>query len=79
VLNAGPITADGTGLGGSGGHVHIAFTGAYVATTAAVISASSAAGPAGHVTIDGGSTGRLYSSGRHQATGAVAEPWVKSR
>jgi hypothetical protein len=71
ILNAGPITANGSDPGGSGGSVHIAITGSYIATTAAVVSASSAAGPGGHVTIDGGSTGRLYSSGRHQATGTA--------
>jgi len=71
ILNAGPMTADRTGPGGHGGQVHIAFTGGYVATTAAAVSASSAAGPGGHVTIDGGSTGRLYSSGRHLVTGSV--------
>jgi hypothetical protein len=71
VLNAGPITADGAGLGGSRGQVHIAFTDSYVATTAAVMSASSASGPGGHLTIDGGSTGHLFSSGRHLATGSL--------
>ena len=71
ILNAGPITADSTGPGAIGGQVHIGFTGAYVATTAAVLSASSAAGPGGQLTIDGGSTGHLFSSGRHVATGSV--------
>jgi hypothetical protein len=71
VLNAGPVTADGAGPGGNGGQVDIAFTGAYVATTAAALSASSAAGPGGDVTIDGGSTGHLFSSGRHLATGSL--------
>ena len=71
VLNAGPITADSTGPGANGGQVYIGFTGAYVATTAAVLSASSAAGPGGQLTIEGGSTGHLFSSGRHVATGSV--------
>jgi hypothetical protein len=71
ILNAGPITAEASAAGSAGGEVHIAFTGAYIATAAAVVSASSAAGPAGDLTIDGASTGRLYSSGRHQATGSV--------
>jgi len=71
ILNAGPITANGAAAGGAGGQVRIAFTGAYVATTAAVVSADSAAGPGGHLTIDGGSQGHLFTSGRHQATGSV--------
>jgi hypothetical protein len=71
ILNAGPITANGAAVGGAGGRVRIAFTGAYVATTAAVVSADSAAGPGGHLTIDGGSAGHLFTSGRHQAMGSV--------
>jgi hypothetical protein len=70
-LNAGPITADGTGPGGNGGQVHIAFTDAYIGTTAAVVSASSSSGPGGSLTMDGGSTGHLFSSGRQLATGLV--------
>ncbi|HLJ91609.1 MAG TPA: hypothetical protein VKU02_00315 [Gemmataceae bacterium] len=70
VLNAGPISADSTAPGGTAGEVSIAFTEAYVATTGAVDSASSVAGPAGHVTIDGGDTGHLFSSGRELATGS---------
>jgi hypothetical protein len=71
VLNAGPITADSAGPGTHGGQVHIAFSNAYIATTAASVSASSTAGPGGSITIDGGNTGRLYSSGQHLATGTV--------
>jgi hypothetical protein len=71
VLNAGPVTANAAAPGSNGGAVHIAFTEAYVATTAAVVSASSSAGPGGEVTVDGGSTGRLYSSGGHLVTGLV--------
>jgi hypothetical protein len=69
ILNAGPITADASG--DHGGQVDIAFTQSYLATAAAEVSANNAAGPAGQVTIDGGSSGRLYSSGRHSATGSV--------
>ena len=36
-----------------------------------MLSASSAAGPGGQLTIDGGTMGHLFSSGRHQATGSV--------
>ena len=61
ILNAGQITADG-----EHGAVGISFTGSYIDTTAALNSANG-----GHLTISGGSTGRLYSSGRHEATGAV--------
>src|SRR5207244_9856367 len=42
-----------------------------LATAAADVSVRNAAGPAGQLTIDGGNTGRLYSSGRHSATGSV--------
>jgi hypothetical protein len=71
ILNAGPVTADGTAPGGSGGQVRLAFTGAYIDTTAAVTSASSAAGPGGRLTLDGGPSGHLFSSGRHRVTGSV--------
>jgi hypothetical protein len=71
ILNAGPITADSTGPGTPAGQVSIAFTGAYVATTAAVMSASSASGPGGQVILDGGGTGHLFTSGRQLATGSV--------
>jgi hypothetical protein len=57
ILDAGPITANSTNPGGNGGQVHLAFTDAYLATTAAVLSASSAAGSGGHLTIDGGKSG----------------------
>jgi hypothetical protein len=70
ILNDGLITANGTAPGGSGGEVHIAFADAYVATTQALISTSSAAGPGGRVIVDGHTAGRLYSSGSHVATGA---------
>jgi hypothetical protein len=70
VLNAGRLTADG-GPGG-GGAVRVAFTGSYIDTVAARTSASGgAAGLGGEVTIDGGTTGRLFSSGSQQATGSV--------
>jgi autotransporter-associated beta strand protein len=68
VLNAGRVSADGSEAGGT---VRIAFSGSYMDTTAAVTSADGLAGSGGNVTIDGGSTGRLFSSGRHDATGAV--------
>jgi hypothetical protein len=66
VLNAGGLTADG------GGSVRVEFTDSYIDTSAAVTSASGGAvSPGGSVTIDGGSTGRLYSSGSFRATGSV--------
>jgi hypothetical protein len=71
ILNAGPITVDGTGADGHGGQIEIAFTGSYLATVAGIVSASSLAGPGGQVVLDGGSTGRLYSSGGQSATGSV--------
>jgi hypothetical protein len=71
ILNAGPITADSTGPGENGGHIQIAFSGSYIATTAGVVSASSATGPGGQLILDGGSTSRLFTSGRQVATGSV--------
>jgi hypothetical protein len=71
ILNAGPITADSNGAGVPAGQVGIAFTGAYVATTAAVMSASSTTGLGGTLSIDGGNTGHLFTSGRQLATGSV--------
>jgi hypothetical protein len=72
VLNAGRLTADGTGPGGDGGAVRVAFTGSYIDTAAAVTSAGGAAGHGGRLTVDGGATGRLFSSGSHRATGRPA-------
>jgi hypothetical protein len=69
ILNAGPITADGTTPGGDGGGVYLGFTDSYVGTRAALTSASG--GHGGSVVIDGGSTGHLFSSGSHVATGSV--------
>jgi hypothetical protein len=61
ISNAGQITADG-----NQGVVGIVFTSSYIDTTAALNAANG-----GHLTITGGSTGRLYSSGKHQAMGIV--------
>src|SRR5262249_46329315 len=78
MLNAGRISADGTGPGGT---VRVAFSGSYADPSAAVTSArggidepealATALAPGGTVTIDGGGTGHLFSSGRHDATGAI--------
>jgi hypothetical protein len=65
ILNAGRITADGET--GNGGFVGIDFTDSYVGTVAGITSADG--GQGGSVRIDGGSSGRLYSSGTHEATG----------
>jgi hypothetical protein len=59
VLQAGLIRAEG-------GAVRVAFTGAYIDTAAALTSA-----PGGRVVINGGTTGRLFSSGKDEATGTV--------
>jgi hypothetical protein len=69
ILNAGSITADGTD--GADGMVRVDFTGAYIDTAAALTSANGGGGAGGHVIIDGGATGHLFSSGRQQATGGV--------
>jgi filamentous hemagglutinin family protein len=67
VLNAGAITADGSE--GNGGSVDILFTGDYIAVRDSLISASSQYGYGGDVTVSGGSTGSLFTSGSHLATG----------
>ncbi len=70
ILNAGRVTADGSN--GAGGTVQVSFTGAYLDTAAASTSADGGnAGPGGRVRVSGGSSGRLFSSGRQQATGGV--------
>ncbi len=63
-LNAGTITAPS-------GSVRVDFTSSYIDTASALTSASSASGVGGNVTIDGGSGGRLFSSGAMTATGPV--------
>jgi hypothetical protein len=68
VLQGGRISADGTA--GDGGTVRVHFTGTYIATAAAVTSADGVQG--GQVTIDGGVTGRLFSSGTQEALGRSA-------
>jgi hypothetical protein len=66
--NSGTITADG--LAGDGGTVHIAFTGAYIETTAGLTAADGGPGTqGGQVTIDGGASGHLFSSGTQEARG----------
>jgi hypothetical protein len=73
VLNGGTISADG---GGQGGSMRVAFTNSYIDTSAAVTSADGKKGEpgalalGGKVTIDGGATGHLFSSGAIQATGS---------
>jgi hypothetical protein len=71
VLNTGQITVAGTV--GDGGRVQVAFSESYVDTAAALTSAGGggAAGNGGVVTIDGGTTGRLFSSGSQVATGSA--------
>jgi hypothetical protein len=65
VLQAGTLTA-------GGGNVRVEFTDSYIDTTAAVTSADGGAtASGGQVTLDGGATGRLYSSGRLEATGSL--------
>ena len=67
--NSGRITADGTG--GAGGTVRVAFTGSYVETTSGLIAADGAGGAGGRVTIDGGTSGHLFTSGRQEARGTT--------
>ncbi len=64
----GRLSADGTTA--AGGTVRVDVRGSYIATAAAVTSADGADG--GQVTIDGGGTGRLFSSGSQEALGRTA-------
>src|SRR5262249_53846486 len=54
---------------GAGGTVRIVFTDSYIDTAGAVASADGVRG--GHVTVEGGATGRLFSSGSHRAPGGI--------
>src|SRR5579884_1601559 len=60
--NSGAITADGSSA--AGGTVRVNFTGSYIETGAGLIAADSTSGPGGSVTIDGGTSGHLFTSGR---------------
>jgi hypothetical protein len=79
LMNAGQISADGNNAGGT---VKIAFTDSYVDTSAAVTSASAGlneprvmagrvASAPGFLTIDGGATGHLFTSGTFLAKGST--------
>jgi hypothetical protein len=69
VQNTGRITADGQT--GTGGTVQINYTGAYIDTQSAMISANGGpSGDGGLVVIDGGTTGHIFSSGNQEARGA---------
>ncbi len=61
-LNAGVLASPG-------GTIGVRFTESYIDTTGAVTSVSSESGAGGQVTIDGGATGRLFSSGQMIAQG----------
>ncbi len=66
VLNAGTIDANGP----TGGTIQIDFSQSYIDTASALATSSGISGDGGQVTIDGGTTGRLFSSGHFAATGA---------
>jgi hypothetical protein len=68
MLQGGRISADGTTA--DGGTVEVHFRGSYIATAAAVTSADGVHG--GQVTIEGGTTGQLFSSGIQEALGRSA-------
>jgi hypothetical protein len=68
VLQGGRLSAEGTA--DDGGTVQVRFGGAYIATATAITTADGAHG--GRVRIDGGSTGRLFSSGTQEALGWTA-------
>ncbi|HEV3338756.1 MAG TPA: hypothetical protein VG125_00320, partial [Pirellulales bacterium] len=61
-LNAGTVSAPG-------GNVRIDFTDSYIDTASALTTAAANGGSGGHLVIDGGASGRLFSSGRFDATG----------
>jgi hypothetical protein len=65
-LNAGTVSAAGSA--GAGGRVQIAFTESYIDTVTATTTASGTAA-GGLVSVNGGSGGRLFSSGRFEAAG----------
>ena len=65
ILQGGRIAAVGTAA--DGGSVQIGFHESYIATAAALTSADGVHG--GQVIIDGGTTGRLFSSGTQEAVG----------
>ncbi len=66
-LNAGLVSAAGNA--GSGGQVQIDFTQSYIDTTSATTTASGVVSNGSRVIVNGGSSGRLFSSGRFDATG----------
>ena len=66
-LNAGTVSAQGAV--GTGGAIQVGFSASYIDTAAAVTTADGAA-VGGWVSIDGGSNGRLFSSGHFDANGA---------
>ncbi|HEV3081862.1 MAG TPA: hypothetical protein VGY66_18930, partial [Gemmataceae bacterium] len=66
-FNAGLISA--TGITGSAGQVQIDFTDSYIDTATATTTASSVRSTGSQVIVNGGSSGRLFSSGRFDATG----------
>jgi hypothetical protein len=58
-------------LAAPGGSVRVDFTESYIDTAAAMTSTAGLGGAGGTVTIDGGSTGRLFTSGRLEAGGTT--------
>jgi hypothetical protein len=68
-LNAGTVSA--SGAAGSGGTVQVRSTHSYIDTAAARTTASGTGGAGGRVSINGGSGGRLFSSGDFDATGTT--------
>ena len=66
-LNAGTVSAAGTA--GAGGVVQVAVSQSYIDTAAALTTARGT-GAGGAVVVDAGSSGRLFSSGHFDATGA---------
>lgn len=68
-LNAGTVSAAGTA--GPGGQVQVSFTESYIDTVAATTTATGVGGAGGAVSVNGGSGGRLFSSGRFVATGTA--------
>jgi filamentous hemagglutinin family protein len=67
IYQAGSINADGNV--GKAGNIGIDFTQNYIAVEVASLSASSFESDGGTVSVNGGTTGRLFTSGSIQATG----------
>ena len=68
-LSGGLVTSSGGN--GPGGQINISFSDSYTDTAAASTAAMGTIAAGGHITVSGGSTGSLFSSGRFDADGSI--------